>query len=675
MALQLRRGTEAERTAGGGIVFAEGELVYITDTEEVYVGDGVTAGGIRVTGSVVGSPANLTQNLNMNNFDILGTGNINITGTITASNISGGGGLIEGQEYAIDVMGDIKGADSSIIVDHQNGIVYADFVGDGSLITGITQSTLEDTNIVNPQFGDHLVYKGGFWINESGSGLTEGQTYDINITGDIVYPDSTVAFDNLNSTLTLDYIKPTDNFITLKRDTGILEVRFESPENKTRMNFYAVNDTGDLSAYADYYGVVNFGKRDTNGTRVDGTIRGANSDMRLSHDTVSTLLDDETKYFTLKDGNFGFGTYTPADKVQINGNLKFVGGSIRFDITRLYTGITPVTGELMYDNNEGAMMLRTSTGWSKLVGTEVTSETTVFSGPIFVGGVTQADVDASDDSGANGFIAYNTDSDKMTFYQSGSFTELPNNGTQDGQLLQWSTADNAWNPTQYAEPQTGQVLTWNGTHWSPQNADFAAGGGTGGSGFTNIGVYADDSGIRLIYEGESFGILGGTGITTASVEEGSITINGFSGDFADLANVPTTLAGYGITDDIVIGSELGNFTFTTSTLDTSDSSGITITPPVTMNSDLTVENNLTVTNTITADRFVSTSTGTPEIEAAANLNLTAGNAVVVTSSPLRMASFTTAERDALASTDGDMIYNTTTNKFQGYANGAWVDLH
>lgn len=36
---------------------------------------------------------------------------------------------------------------------------------------------------------------------------------------------------------------------------------------------------------------------------------------------------------------------------------------------------------------------------------------------------------------------------------------------------------------------------------------------------------------------------------------------------------------------------------------------------------------------------------------------------------------TTTQRDALTPTNGLMIYNTTDNKFQGYAGGAWVDLH
>ena len=36
---------------------------------------------------------------------------------------------------------------------------------------------------------------------------------------------------------------------------------------------------------------------------------------------------------------------------------------------------------------------------------------------------------------------------------------------------------------------------------------------------------------------------------------------------------------------------------------------------------------------------------------------------------------TTAQRDALQNViNGQLIYNTSTNKFQGYENGAWVNL-
>ena len=45
MALQIRRGTEAQRAVLTGVA---GELLYTTDTKKLYVGDGVTAGGTEV---------------------------------------------------------------------------------------------------------------------------------------------------------------------------------------------------------------------------------------------------------------------------------------------------------------------------------------------------------------------------------------------------------------------------------------------------------------------------------------------------------------------------------------------------------------------------------------------------------------------------------------------------
>jgi hypothetical protein len=42
---------------------------------------------------------------------------------------------------------------------------------------------------------------------------------------------------------------------------------------------------------------------------------------------------------------------------------------------------------------------------------------------------------------------------------------------------------------------------------------------------------------------------------------------------------------------------------------------------------------------------------------------------------LRFLGMTTTQRNALTAINGMLIYNTTTNKFQGRAGGAWVDLH
>jgi len=111
MALQIRRGTDAERTAGGGVVFANGELVYVTDTDKLYIGDGATAGGMPMAGSAIASigeyivadtinsTLDLQQNLDLNGNNIIGQGNINITGTITAT-----GDIILGDDASDDTV-------------------------------------------------------------------------------------------------------------------------------------------------------------------------------------------------------------------------------------------------------------------------------------------------------------------------------------------------------------------------------------------------------------------------------------------------------------------------------------------------------------------------------------------------------------------------------------------
>ena len=122
------------------------------------------------------------------------------------------------------------------------------------------------------------------------------------------------------------------------------------------------------------------------------------------------------------------------------------------------------------------------------------------------------------------------------------------------------------------------------------------------------------------------------------------------------------------------GDSNGNFTIGSSIIDTDDSSGIVITPPVTTSSDLTVQNDLTVRNTAYANKFVSTSTGTPTIDSANTITLTAPDGVIVSGGPFRLPSFTTTQKNALSSVNGDMVYDSTLNKAQVYENGAWASL-
>jgi hypothetical protein len=124
----------------------------------------------------------------------------------------------------------------------------------------------------------------------------------------------------------------------------------------------------------------------------------------------------------------------------------------------------------------------------------------------------------------------------------------------------------------------------------------------------------------------------------------------------------------------------GAVTFAGTIIDTDDSSSIGIVPAVVMGSDLTVQNDLVVDNNITTTNITvngnieTQGSGTPELASDNEILLTATTRVTLTSSPIKMASFTTTERNALTPSNGDIIYNTTDNKFQGYENGAWVNL-
>jgi len=122
------------------------------------------------------------------------------------------------------------------------------------------------------------------------------------------------------------------------------------------------------------------------------------------------------------------------------------------------------------------------------------------------------------------------------------------------------------------------------------------------------------------------------------------------------------------------GGSVGNFTLDASIITTDDSSGISIVPATTFNSDVTVENDLNVSNTAYAGNFVATNTGSPELDSATTLTLTAPDGVIVSGGPFRLPSFTTTQKDALVAVNGDMVYDTTLNKAQVYENGSWTSL-
>lgn len=167
----------------------------------------------------------------------------------------------------------------------------------------------------------------------------------------------------------------------------------------------------------------------------------------------------------------------------------------------------------------------------------------------------------------------------------------------------------------------------------------------------------------------------------------------FSGDYVDLTNKPTIPADINeLTDaDGLLGS--GGASYTDADVDTHLNSSTASANTVlswngtdyawvaqasgggsgSYNQSLNTTDSVEFASVTTSDLTIS-GTGTTTIDGGSNIVLDAPNRVSTTA-PFKLATMDTAARDAIIATNGDMIYNTDVNKFQGYANGAWVDLH
>ena len=253
MPLQIRRGTEAERQALASTP-QTGELIYITDTKQLYVGDGtnllkditpitgytdenaVDALASVLTSSshsgisfvyndvantlvaTVSQPA-LLQNLSLNGFDITGTGNITITGNLTVAG-----------KLDADFQGTISGDDSTILVDAVNNKINLDGNVKGNIIPDVTEAY--DIGSSSLKFRDLYLsgtslYLGSAQVTATGSAinLPAGSTVGGNLIQDTVSEDVAFIRDIQGSVFADDstiLVNAIDG--TVKLDNGVINI-------------------------------------------------------------------------------------------------------------------------------------------------------------------------------------------------------------------------------------------------------------------------------------------------------------------------------------------------------------------------------------------------------------------------------------------------------------------
>lgn len=254
-------------------------------------------------------------------------------------------------------------------------------------------------------------------------------------------------------------------------------------------------------------------------------------------------------------------------------------------------------GEIYYDRDVNTLRLYdgTNQGGTSLVKTDLTN----VSNAVFAAKATAAGVGGG---GGGGNTTVSVGATVPSSPSNGNLWLNTNNGSlyvyiNDGDSNQWiQPAFSTTDLTDYA------TKTYVDSSVSAINATIAS----LPQSQLEFYVAADDSTQRRINNGNLIQFIGTNGITTASDADGNITVS-------------TTLT-------------TGNVTFSTTTIDTTDSSAITFTPAVSFQSDISVENDLK-TNRINSINGIDPITFLPIINfkdnAVFDSNITVGNELFV----------------------------------------------
>ena len=233
MSLRIRRGTEQERI---GRTFDQGEIIWTTNGEKLYVGDGVTPGGKNVAAQLAGT--NLAFNAT--------TGTLGVTGLTTDLVTEGLNNKYFSAEAAQDAIGAAiaAGSQSGINVvynDNGAGPASINFTVTGGGGGGLSDIVLDTT----PSLGGNLDLNSK---NLFGTG-------SIDITGNI-----TITGGIIGSTLALTTGLGTELILNGNDISGTGDVRIAGDFTGTN-----VNVTGTISAINGLGANLNLNSRDITG--------------------------------------------------------------------------------------------------------------------------------------------------------------------------------------------------------------------------------------------------------------------------------------------------------------------------------------------------------------------------------------------------------------------------
>lgn len=391
MALQIRRGTEAERLT---ITPAEGELIYTTDTKVLYVGDGATIGGTKADTGILSLAEDTTPQLggplDLNSQNITGVGNINNSGNITASGVvsAASGNFTSASIGAAE--GNFKGTfaadDSTLLIDGISGKVN---------LAPNSIDDIGDVSVPAPNNGDLLQWDGGLlrWIagpigaaglsgNFTGSFFADDSSLKIDgisgisygpfegdLNGSVFGDDSTLLIDAVNNTIAASNFIATNDF-NFTTPSGNYNVNLNADDGFSTINFIKENETVDLTTTTPKdYGQILFGRNDINGSRNTGLILAGEDFLVVGVDSTGNFASDTI--FVFKDGKLGIGSNaTPTEALTVNGNASIsgtveAGGFIQFGSydTTARDALTAANGMVIYNTSLHAFQGYQNSAW------------------------------------------------------------------------------------------------------------------------------------------------------------------------------------------------------------------------------------------------------------------------------------------------------------------------
>lgn len=183
MGLLLRRGLEADRLS---FTPAEGELIYVTDTKLIYVGDGVTAGGILVAGGTT-PPTTPTYALSRSSATVNEGGTVTIT--LTTTNVTNGTAVpytITGTGITAGDLGlgsltgsfTVNANTASLVLN-----IAADATTEGSETFTLTLNSITPNTSVSVTINDTSIpTTPTYTLSRSTAAVTEGSLFTITLT-------------------------------------------------------------------------------------------------------------------------------------------------------------------------------------------------------------------------------------------------------------------------------------------------------------------------------------------------------------------------------------------------------------------------------------------------------------------------------------------------------------